>query len=293
MSEKRKVIITCAVTGSIHTPTMSPHLPITPREIADAAVGAAEAGAAIVHLHARHPDNSKTDVEAIGEAIEIIHDKCPIITEVGTGCRDRFGKIRNSEERLALLDITPKPDRETINAGTFTFQVFGGKTPPKGETGRAWTFNNPPELMNAFATGMKERGIDMEFEAYDVGHIHNIRRMVDWGVLDKDEIIHINFVTGIGGGIDPSAKAVVFMVDNLPPNSSWAVMSIGSHQYPIITLGLIMGGNIRVGMEDNIYLSRGVLAKSNGELVAKAVRIAGEVGREIATVEEAREMLSI
>lgn len=288
-----KLIITAAVTGSITTKEQSKYLPMTPEQIADEACRVYDAGATVIHLHARHPDPSRSDVDVLGETIQLIKDRCPIITEVGTGIRERFGRIREDAERLELLDISPSPDRETLNAGTFSFQVLGGKTPPDGKSGRVWTFHNPPELIANFIRGMKKRDIGIEFEAYDIGHLLNIQQMVEWGELDRDERLHINLVTGIGGGIDTSVKSIVFMVDKLPPNSSWCVMGVSRAQYPVCAMGIVMGGHIRVGMEDNIYVSRGVLAKSNAELVDKAVRIANDLGREIANVDEAREMLDL
>lgn len=289
----KKLIITAALTGSVTTKEQTKYLPVTPQEVAEEALRAYNEGASIVHLHARDPDPSKDDVTVLGEMIELIRSKCPVITQVGTGARDRWGEIRTSEQRLKLLDIKPKPDMETINAGTFTFQVLGGKVPPAGSKGRSWDFLNPPELIEAFATGMKERGIAIEFEAYDVGHLINIRRLREKGIFREDEELHINLVLGVGGGISATPKSLMAMLDHLPPNSSWSVTGIGVHEFPMATMGIILGGNIRVGLEDNIYISKGVLAKSNGELVAKAVRIARELGREIASVEEARQMLGI
>jgi 3-keto-5-aminohexanoate cleavage enzyme len=289
----KKMIITAALTGSVTTKEQSKYLPVTPEAVAEEALRAYNEGASIVHLHARDPNPAKDDVEVLGDMIQRINDKCPVITQVGTGARDRKGEIRIGEERLRLLDIKPKPHMETINAGTFTFQVFGGKTPPAGSKGRSWDFSNAPELIEAFAVGMKKRSIAIEFEAYDIGHLLNIGRLVDRGILKKDEEIHINLVTGIGGGIDASPKSLMHMLEHLPPNTSWGAMGIGQHEFPMITLAMILGGNVRVGLEDNLYVSRGVLAKSNGELVAKAVRIAKELGREVATLEETKQMLGI
>jgi 3-keto-5-aminohexanoate cleavage enzyme len=289
-----KMIITAALTGSQITRKLTPYIPVTPEEIAEEAVRAYNEGASVVHLHARDPDPSRDDVEVLGEIVERIRNRCPVITQVGSGNRDRFGEIRAHEERLRLLDIQPKPDMETINAGTFTFQVFGGKEAPAGSHGRTFDFLNPPELIEAFARGMKERGIAIEFEAYDIGHLLNIERLIgNGGVFAAGEEIHVNLVMGIGGGIDATPKSLMAMLDHLPSNTSWSVMGIGQRQFPMVTMGMILGGNIRVGLEDNIYLSRGVLARGNGELVAKAVRIARELGREVATVEEARGRLGI
>lgn len=287
-----KLVITVAVTGSVTTKEQSQYLPVTPEDVAEEAYRSYNAGASIVHLHARHPNPNVTDVEALGETIQRIKAKCNIITQVGTGARDRFGEIRDSPPRLALLDIRPRPDMETINAGTFTFQVLGRST-PAGSHGKSWNFLNPPELIEAFARGMKERKMGIEFEIYDTGHIGNVMHLVDNGILDKDEKLHFDFVMGIGGAIPPSPKSLLFLVDMLPPNCSWNVLGAGIHEFPMVTMGIIMGGNIRVGLEDNIYISKGVLAKSNAELVEKAVRIAKELGRDVATSDEARKILQL
>ena len=287
-----KLVITAAVTGSVTTKEQSQYLPITPEEVAEEAYRSYNAGASVVHLHARHPNPKVTDVEALGEAIKLIKQKCNIITQVGTGARDRFGEIREAPPRLALLDIKPKPEMETINAGSFTFQVLGRST-PAGSQGKSWNFLNPPELLEAFATGMKERKMGIEFEIYDTGQMGNVMRLVEKGILDKNEKLHIDFVMGVGGTIPASPKSLIFLVDMLPPNCSWNVLGIGIHEFPMVTMGMIMGGNVRVGMEDNIFIAKGVLAKSNAELVEKAVRIAKELGREIATPDEARKILQL
>jgi 3-keto-5-aminohexanoate cleavage enzyme len=287
-----KLVITVAVTGSVTTKEQSQYLPVTPEDVAEEAYRSYNAGASLVHLHARHPNPKVTDVEALGETIQRIKAKCNMITQVGTGARDRFGEIRDSPPRLALLDIRPKPDMETINAGTFTFQVLGRST-PAGSHGKSWNFLNPPELIEAFARGMKERKMGIEFEIYDTGHIGNVMQLVERGVLDKNEKLHFDFVMGIGGAISPVPKSLLFLVDMLPGNCTWNVLGVGIHEFPMVTMGMIMGGNIRVGLEDNIYLSKGVLAKSNAELVEKAVRIAKDLGREIATADEARKILEL
>jgi uncharacterized protein (DUF849 family) len=133
----------------------------------------------------------------------------------------------------------------------------------------------------------------IEFEVYDTAQIGNIMRLVEQGILDEREKLHFDFVMGIGGAIPPSPKSLLFLVEMLPPNCSWNVLGVGVHEFPMVTMGMIMGGNIRVGLEDNIFISKGVLAKSNAELVEKAVRIANELGREVATPEEARKILQL
>lgn len=287
-----KLIITAAVTGSVTTKEQSQYLPVTPEEVAEETFRAYNAGASVVHLHARHPNPKVTDVEALGETIKLIKQKCNIITQVGTGARDRFGEIREAGPRLALLDIKPKPEMETINAGTFTFQVLGRST-PAGSKGKSWNFHNPPELLEAFARGMKERKMGIEFEVYDTGQMGNVMRLVEKGILDKKEKLHIDFVMGVGGAIPPTVKSLIFLMDMLPPNCSWNVLGIGIYEFPMVTMGMIMGGNVRVGLEDNIFISKGVLAKNNAELIEKAVRIAKELGREIATPDEARKILQL
>ncbi|MCL5058515.1 MAG: 3-keto-5-aminohexanoate cleavage protein [Actinobacteria bacterium] len=288
---KKKVVITAAVTGSITSKSQNPYLPVTPEEVAEECYRAWKAGAAIAHLHARDPRPEKTDVEVLGETIRLVRERCgDMITQVGTGIRSRFNELRTPDQRLLLLGITPKPDMDTINAGTFDFEVLAQTSPEN--TGYTWLFNNSPELIEAFAKGMKERKIIIEFEAYDHGHVWNIVRLLERGVIDQNDL-HVNLVMGIGGGMPATPKMLISAVEMLPKGTHWTAMAPGKEEFPICALAAMMGGNVRVGLEDNVYLSRGVLAEGNAPIVAKMARIIQDLGMEVATSTEAREMLNI
>jgi 3-keto-5-aminohexanoate cleavage enzyme len=185
--------------------------------------------------------------------------------------------------------MNPKPDMETINAGSFNLYARSAKA---SQTYSDQLFPNPPELMEAFAKGMKERQMGIEFEIYDISHISNVLLLVDKGIMHKEEL-NLDFVLGMGGGIPPKPECLMYLVEQTPPEAHWGCLGISKMQYPLVTMGMILGGSVRVGLEDNIYVSKGVLAKSNGEVVEKAVRIANELGREIATLDEARKLLKL
>lgn len=289
----QKMVVNVAVVGSQTTKEQTPFLPLTPEEIAEEAYRCFQAGASMVHVHPRDPRKEVSDVEVLGETVRLIREKCNIIIQVGTGGRDRFGKHREEADRLNLLDINPKPDMITVNTGSFFFHSLTGKRPPGAPEGY-FLHINPPMLVESFINGAKERGIGFEFELYDSGGFFEVERLFEKGILKKGEKLNFNFVMGVGGGIPATSKGLIFLMENLPPISHWSVMGIGRNEYPMITLGVILGsGGIRVGLEDNIYLSKGILAKSNAELVEKAVRIAKDLGREIATADEARKLLQL
>jgi 3-keto-5-aminohexanoate cleavage enzyme len=288
---KRKVIITAAVTGSITQKSQNPYLPVTPEEVAEECYLAWKAGASIAHLHARDPRPERTDTEVFGDITERIRKKCgDMIIQIGTGIRSRFNELRTSEQRLPLLDIMPRPDMETINAGTFDFEVLA-KTSPEN-TGRTWLFSNPPELIIAFAKGIKERNMVAEFEAFDYGHIWNILRLLDQGIIEQKDL-HVNIVLGIGGGMPPTPKTLMGAVDMLPKGTHWCAMAPGKEEFAICALAAVMGGNVRVGFEDNVYLSKGVLAKGNAPIVEKMVRILNDLSLDVASSTEAREILNV
>lgn len=289
-----KLIITAAITGAFLSKEQHPALPVTPEEIRDEVKRCYDAGATIAHLHARHPDPDLSDYEVLGRIIRLINESCPIITQVGTGVRNRFGEIRTEEERLAnFLDgITPRPDMITINAGTFHFQIKGKKQ-PMGSSGRSYVYSNSPQLIEGFARGAVERGLGIEFECFDAGQIENVRALLDAGVLPPDQPLNFDCVLGIGGGAPATPKMLTYMVDALPKNSHWSAMGISQAQAPITTLAMILGGGVRVGFEDNVYLSRGVLADTNAQFVERAVTTGRMIGREVATVDEAREILHL
>ncbi len=274
----QKVIVTVAPTGSIPTRKDNPALPITPDEIADETARSYSAGASVVHLHARDPNSGEPSSrpELYGQYLERIRAKCPIVTQITTG----GGAVTmglGPEERLAAVKLY-KPESASLNAGSMN---FGRKL-----------FPNTPEIMEAFADRFREWGVLPEFEVYDVGMIQNAKHwLIEPGKVKAP--YRFSLVLGVMGGIPPTAKHLVLLVDDLPPESVWQVIGIGRHQLPLGAVAVGMGGGLRVGFEDNVYLKKGVLAKSNAELVAQAVQLVRAVGKKPATPDEAREILGI
>jgi 3-keto-5-aminohexanoate cleavage enzyme len=287
MIEPDKVIITAAITGGVHGKFANEALPQQPDEQAQAVYDCYNAGAAVVHLHVRDKRGFSTpDLNVYNEAITKIRQKCNIICQVGNGIgafldEDWNHRLATQEERMNLLNIEPKPEMLTINAGTFTFVTNLGNT----------LFLNPPEFNEEFVTGCNERSIGVECEVYDVGHVANVFNLVDQGILKKP--VHFSFVLGIGGGIPATPQNLLRLVEEIPAGSSWQVITIGKYHLPMTMMGMSMGANIRTGLEDTIYYSKGELASSNAQLVERVVRMAHEMGRDVATVEEAKEMLHL
>ncbi len=296
-----KVIITAAITGSIHTPTMSPHLPVTPREIADDAVRAYEAGAAVCHVHARDPQNGKPspDLNLFKEIITTIKSRCNVITCTTTG----GGPGMTPEERVAVVS-TYKPELASFNMGSTNFNLFPLVEKRKDfkfswekqylEFTEDFIFSNTFKSMKIFCNIFNDSGTKPELEVYDVGMINNIAFMVDQGLLKKP--VYIQFVLGILGGIAPTIENLVFLHESARRQIGdfiWSVCAAGKQEMPLCTTGLLMGGNARVGLEDALWVSKGVLAKSNADLVEKIVRIAREFGLEPATPTEARDILGL
>jgi len=290
VTHSEKVIITVATTGGLHGKEANPALPEQPAEIVQAMRDSYNAGASIAHIHVRDRDGITTsNLGVYGEVLQGIADQCPgMITQVGNGIgvryvhgRDKAGLGVSQEERMALVNIEPRPDMLTVNAGSFHFQHKHTEV----------LFDNSKSWNTEFIKSCKERGIHNELEVYDLSHIDNMLRLRDRGVLTGQ--LHFSLVMGIDGGIPASPKNLMTLVDALPEGSSWQVVTIGKHQVPLSMMALAMGGNIRVGFEDNVYISQGVLAVSNAQFVEKAVRIARELGREIATPEEARQIMGM
>jgi uncharacterized protein (DUF849 family) len=300
MRRSNKVIISCAVTGSIHTPTMSPHLPVTPQQIADQAVGAVEAGAAIVHLHARIPETGRPtqDKDVYAQFLPSIRDRCNGIINITTGA----GLGMSMDERLAAANWA-KPEIASMNMGSFNFNISGaaGRFPEfKHDWERPYLASTTGFILsNTFdqiERGMKElgdHGTRFEFECYDVGHLYNLAHFVARGLVKPPFFIQSIF--GILGGIGPDPENLMHMkatADRLFGNDYYlSVLGAGRHQFPLVTMSAILGGNVRVGLEDNLYLGRGELATSNGAQVAKIRSILEALSFEIATPDEARAML--
>lgn len=298
---KEKVIITAALTGSIHTPTMSPYLPITPQQIADEALRAWEAGAAVCHVHARHPETGQptADLDLFREAISRIHERCDVIVCITSG-----GGIGMTPEQRLMPVSTFKPEMASFNAGSVNFALFHALDRYK-EFQFEWEtkylsmtedfiFPNTFKSMREFARIFGENGTKPEFEIYDSGMVNNVAFLIQRGQVKKP--VYIQFVMGVLGGITPSSENLLFMVDyakKLIGDFEFSVCVAGRAQFPICTQSLLIGGNVRVGLEDNLYLDKGVMAKSNGEQVAKIARIARELGIEPASPDEARKILGL
>ena len=299
-----KVIITAAITGGAHGKWTNPNLPITAEEQAQDALECYEAGASVCHIHVRGPDGWATpELKYYDKTVRLIKEKCPIITQIGNGIGirlergvkvsksgRRYGqafKFATLEQRLNLLNIDPTPDMFTINAGTFEFRTTtrGMKT--------AFIFNNPIDFNKKYIEGCKELGAGIEIEVYDASHIANIRDLVKMGYFEQDEQLHFSLVLGIGGGAPATVDNLMNLVNQIPEESSWQVVTISKYHLRSTVLAMCMGGNVRTGLEDTIYYSKGELVKSNAQLVKRMVRIARELGREPATVDEAREILGL
>lgn len=302
MRRANKVIVTCAVTGSIHTPTMSDHLPITGDQIAAEAVAAAEAGAAVLHLHAREEKDGKPTQkpEAFQRFLPRIKQQCDAVVNVTTG----GGLGMTLDERLAAAKWA-KPEVASMNMGSLNFGIFGAAE-------KISSFKHDWEkpylemtrdfiLSNTFAQierGLKELGANgtrFEFECYDIGHLYNLAHFLDRGLVQPP--LFVQGVFGILGGIAAEPENLMHMratADRLfGEQYFFSVLGAGRHQMPIATMNAVMGGHVRVGMEDSLYIGRGKLASSNAEQVAKIVRILNELSLEPATPAEAREMLKL
>jgi len=293
---KEKVIITVAPVGALTFLDKAPYLPTSPEEIAQEAYRSYQAGASIVHIHSRDEKTklATPDLKVYNEIVRRIRGKCNMIIQIGGGIGAWYDSVTNKpvvasdEQKLALLNIEPEPDMLTVNLGTFDFIL-----PGYGYQ----TFDNTPDFQRKVIKGIIEKKWGMEFEAYDVSHLHNALRLAEEGVFDKDMHFDLDYVMGVAGGMPATPRQLLYMFEEgkrLFPKAKVAVLGLGRYEFPMVTMGMILGCDIiRVGLEDNIYLSKGVLVKSNAELVEKAVRIAKELGRDIATVDEAKEILGL
>ncbi|MEZ5924095.1 MAG: 3-keto-5-aminohexanoate cleavage protein [Hyphomicrobiaceae bacterium] len=301
-SSKRKVVITCAVTGSIHTPSMSPHIPITAQEIADAAIGAAEAGAAVVHLHARDPKDGRPDQspEAFAPFLKVIKQRSPVVVNITTG-----GAATMTIEQRVKPAATFKPEVASLNMGTMNFGLYPmlerfkdfkhDWERPYLEGSRERIFKNTFADIEYILTTCAENGTRFEIECYDIGHLYTLRHFADRGIVKPP--FFVQSVFGILGGIGPHPEDVMMMkrtADRLfGDDYRWSVLGAGRNQMPIAAMAASMGGNVRVGLEDSLWIGPGQLAKSNAEQVSKARQIIEGLGLEIASPDEAREILAL
>jgi uncharacterized protein (DUF849 family) len=298
----RKVIITCAVTGAIHTPSMSPHLPITPQEIAEAAIGAAEAGAAIVHLHARDPQNGKPDQspEAFAPFLKVVKQRSNCVINITTG-----GAPTMLVEERVRPAAHFKPEVASLNMGSMNFGLYPmldrfkefkyDWERPYLEGSRDRIFRNTFADIEYILTTCAENGTRFEIESYDFGHLYTHAHFVDRGVIKTP--LFVQSVFGLLGGIGPHPEDVLHMkrtADRLfGKDYQWSVLGAGRNQLPIAAQAAAMGGNVRVGLEDSLWSGPGRLAESNAQQVRLARQVIEGLGLEIASPDDAREMLSL
>ncbi|MCR4812533.1 MAG: 3-keto-5-aminohexanoate cleavage protein [Bacteroidales bacterium] len=271
-----KLIITAAICGAEVTKEQNPNVPYTVKEIVREAKSAVDAGAAIVHLHVREDDGTPTQSHVrFQECEEAIYKACPnVILIPSTG-----GAVgMTPDERLDSTNTTPIPEMATLDCGTCN---FGDEI-----------FDNTMPTMRAFGKRMIEKGIKPEYECFEMGHLDTILTMARKGEVPGDPM-QFNFVLGVPGCTPATVDNLCWLVKNIPAGSTWTATGIGRHAFTLAAPAIVMGGNVRVGFEDNLYLERGVLAKSNGELVDKVVRMAKLLGRQVATSDEAREILGL
>lgn len=286
-----KLIITNAVTGSLTTREQNPNIPYTPEEIAQAAIGSWKAGASVVHLHTREPETGKAtqDAALYKEIIKIIRSECDIIINVTTG----GGPGMSLEQRLGVIpelaaDPSLKPEMASLNCGSLNFGILNRKK-------RQFILDdvqmNPWGHLLKFADTMLECGVKPELEIYDAGMMNNAQVLLSLGALK--EPLHYQFVLGVLGGMQPEVNNLVFLKDSALPASTWSLCAIGLNIFTLGPLAIAAGGNLRVGFEDCTYIAPGVLAESNAQMVEKAKRISLEMGREVATPDEARKILNL
>ena len=296
-----KVIITAALSGSIHTPSMSPYLPYTVEHMVDEAVRCHEAGAAVVHIHGRDPENGRQTAETaiFKEYMTRIKDKCNVVITPTTG----GSPTMTPEERLAVVSAL-EPEMATFNGGSLNFALYPIVEKIKEfkfdwekeflEGTENFIFPNHFKSLHIYARTMKKYGTKPEIEIYDVGQINNVAQLIREGYLEKP--IYLQFVMGILGGIPAGAENLLYMIDQAKKqigDFKWSVCAAGRHQFTMGIVNVLEGGFWRVGLEDNLYLEKGILAKSSAEQVEKAVRIIKEFGYEPATEDEAREILQL
>ncbi len=302
-AKREKVIITCAVTGSIHTPSMSPHLPLTPDEIAEQSIAAAEAGASILHLHARNPENGQPtpDPEMFMKFLPRIKQSTDAVVNISTG----GGHGMTVQERLEAA-VKASPEMTSLNMGSMNFGLFPildkmqdfkhDWEPQYLENSRDFIFRNTFKDIEYILKELGEgHGVRFEYECYDIGHLYTCKHFVDRGLIKGP--VFIQSVFGILGGIGQHPEDIMHMkrtADRLfGDNYRWSVLGAGAKQMQIAAQSVMLGGHIRVGLEDSLWLGRGKLAESNAAQVAFAVKMVQDLGLEVATPDEAREILEL
>jgi uncharacterized protein (DUF849 family) len=278
-----KTIISAALTGVLATREQCPAIPYTPKEIGEESERASDAGAAIVHIHARTPDGAPDwSVETFAEIFAEVRARTDAIINFSTGAVGI-----PPEERIAhIRDL--RPEMAALNMGSMNYAIYSEK---RKVFYHDHVFANPFHDIQFFLEIMNGAGVRPEMECFDAGHIGNTRPLIDMGVLEPP--LQFSLIMGVLGGIPGTTRHLVDQVDGLPAGSHWQVIGIGLNQWPLVAAAITMGGNVRVGLEDNFYIEGGRMAKSNGELVEKAARICRDLGREVATAAEARAQLGL
>ena len=298
----RKAIITAAVTGAIHTPAMSPHLPLTTQQLVDDIMSVYEAGGAVAHLHVRDPQTGqpKADQAIFKEVVTEVKRRCDIVICATTG-----GSLGDTVENRGRVVTTLKPELASLNAGSMNFGLFHVVSKFADRWKYDWEeqylsgtedfiFPNTFYTIRKFTEMMSQYGTKPEFEIYDVGMINNLAYLIDTGKIKKP--VYLQFVLGILGGIPATVDNLIYLVRTAQQqigDFEWSVCAAGRSQFAMTTHALLMGGHARVGLEDTLYLGKGVLATSSGEQVAKIRRIAAELDVETATPAEARQILGL
>ena len=270
-----KLIITVGITGSRITRDQTPHIPITPEEIAQSGIEAWKAGASVLHIHVRDPRTQlgSQDPAIYREVVDRIRSRTDAVLCLTTSGIP--GRNLPIEERLQSLAFDPEMvsfDAGSVNMGSNVFL-------------------NPPEFLEALAKATLAKGIKPELEVFEVGMVYTCRRYLEKGLLKAP--LHFQFVLGVQGGMPATPKSLLHLTEIIPPDSTWSVIGIGASQLPMAVMGLMMDGHVRVGLEDNIYYSKGRLAENNAQLVARVVRISKEFGREVANPSDARKILGL
>lgn len=296
-----KVIFTAALTGNIHTPSMSPYLPLTPHQLIEEAVRCEQAGAAVVHVHARNAEDGKptTDADTYREILSGIKSKSKVVVSPTTGGTATM----TPEERIRVVKEL-KPEMATFNAGSFNFALYPVVSKFDEfkfdwekdflESTESFIFPNTFKSLKVFCKTMNEVQTKPELEVYDVGQINNLSQIIREGYLKKP--LYLQFVLGILGGIPATIDNLLFLTSTARQalgEFELSVCAAGRHQFPMGVVNMLQGGHMRVGLEDNLYLEKGRLAKSSAEQIEKAIRIARELGLEPASPDEARQILGL
>jgi 3-keto-5-aminohexanoate cleavage enzyme len=279
MSTSDKVIISCALTGAVTSKKHCPAIPYTPVEIAEEAERAYQAGAAIVHIHARTDAGAPSwDKDVFARIKQETEARCPVLINFSTG---GAGPMQSRVSHLSLA-----PHIAALNMGSMNYAKW---SETRKDFAFKFVFQNSFDDIIAFAKAMNEFGVKPEMECFDTGHVNSYRVLESLGLLAKP--YHFSFIMGVLGGIPDSARHLAFQADNVPAGSRWKVIGLSRAQWRLCMAALSLGGDIRVGLEDNFYLPNGDMAKSNGDLVEEAARMVAHSGRQVASVDEARRLL--